>query len=220
LYFINNHHLIDSCAYPAAVGFCGTTSSSGKLSNIVNFFSPIKITKSVLSQGNLARKVDIRIREGMSHQLREMAIKLLSLDRRIDSYFDITNHYQSYYFKSDSNRIVLENLFVENMNKCDYVLCLRGTGNYSGRFYMALNAGRIPVVVDTDIVIPFEDHLHIVKIPVDSIKKIGDFILEHFEKTTEQELREMKIKNRAVYNQLLVPEKFLPNFLNGVVKST
>jgi hypothetical protein len=62
--------------------------------------------------------------------------------------------------------------------------------------------------------------VYIVKIPVDSIKKIGDFILEHFEKTTEQELREMKIKNRAVYNQLLVPEKFLPNFLNGVVKST
>jgi hypothetical protein len=201
-----------------AIGFCGTTSSLGKLSNISKILLPTPITKSVLAQGKLARQVDIKLREGMSLQLREKAIKILSSDKRLASYFDISDPRQSYYFKNESNRMMLENLFVENMNKCDYSLCVRGTGNYSGRFYMALNAGRIPVVFDTDIVIPWEDKLHLIKVSVNSLEKIGDLILEHFEQTTEQELRIMKLENRAAYHQFLAPEKFLTNFLESVVK--
>jgi hypothetical protein len=200
-----------------AIGFCGTTASIGKLSNIGKTLLPISITKSVLAQGKLARKTDIRLREGMSLQLREKAMKILSSDKHIASYFDISDPLQSYYLKNESNRIKLENLFIENMNKCDYSLCVRGTGNYSGRFYMALNAGRIPVVFDTDIVIPWEDKLHLIKVPVNSLEKIGDIILEHFEQTTEQELAMMKLENRAAYHQYLAPEKFLTNFLHNTL---
>ncbi|WP_019509284.1 hypothetical protein [Pleurocapsa sp. PCC 7319] len=199
-----------------AVGFCGTISSIGKLSSLGKIFLPNKISKLVLSQGKIARQIDIRLREGMSLQLRDTAIALLSSDSRIDSHFNISDPHKSYYFEDDSNRIFLENLFVDNMNKCDYTLCIRGTGNYSGRLYMTLNAGRIPVIIDTDVVIPYEEKLHILKVPVNSLEKIGDLILEHFEQTTEQELLEMKMGNRAAYNQFLAPEKFLPNFLQTV----
>jgi hypothetical protein len=201
------------------VGFCGTTTSIGKLSNLSKDLLPTFITKSVLAQGKLARKTDIRIREGMSLQLREKAIKILSLDKRIDNYFDISDPRQSYYFNNESNRLMLEKLFIENMNKCDYSLCVRGTGNYSGRFYMALNAGRIPIVFDTDVVIPWEDKLHLIKVPVDSLEKIGDIILEHFEQTTAQELEMMKLENRAAYHQFLAPEKFLINFFQNVAQN-
>jgi hypothetical protein len=202
-----------------AIGFCGTTSSLGKLSNISKTLLPTFISKLVLAQGKLACQVDIKLREGMSLQLREKAIKILALDKRIASYFDISDPCQSYYFKNEANRIMLENLFVENMNKCDYSLCVRGTGNYSGRFYMALNAGRIPVVFDTDIVIPWEDKLHLIKVPVNSLEKVGDLILEHFEQTTAQELKIMKLENRATYHQFLAPEKFLTNLLQNVVQN-
>ena len=189
----------------------------GRLSNITKDILPAKVTKLVLSRGSLARKTDPRITEGMSLQLREIALEFLSGDRRIDSYFKITNNHQTYYAKDDSNKILLEKSFVDNTSQCDYVVCVRGSGNYSGRFYMALNAGRIPVVIDTDIVIPFEEHLNIVKVPMDSVDNIGDFILEHFSNTTEEEFKEMRLQNRRVYNQLLAPEKFLVNFLNNAV---
>ncbi|HEY9770741.1 MAG TPA: hypothetical protein V6C71_20005 [Coleofasciculaceae cyanobacterium] len=202
-----------------AVSFCGTTSSIGKLSQIGKVLLPIQTAKLVLSSGKISRKIDIRLREGMSLKLRETAIKLLTIDRRINSYFDVTNPQQSYYNKDESNRIKLENLFVDNISKCDYVLCVRGTGNYSGRFYMALNAGRIPVVIDTDIVILFENKLHLVKVSVKSIEKIGDYILEHFETTSEAELEIMKQENRNVYHQYIAPDKFLPNFLRNVSES-
>lgn len=200
-----------------AVGFCGTTSSIGKLSNLGKLLIPTSIAKSVLAQGKLARKTDIRLREGMSLKLREIAIAFLSGDRRLDSYFEVTNNYRSYYCKDTQNRILLENLFIKNTSKCDYILCVRGTGNYSGRFYMALNAGRIPVVIDTDVVIPYEERLHLVKVPINSLDRIGDIILEHFEKTTESELKEMKIQNREVFNQFLTPEKFFPNFIQNII---
>ncbi|BAZ46271.1 hypothetical protein NIES4102_33010 [Chondrocystis sp. NIES-4102] len=199
-----------------AIGFCGTTSSIGKLSNISKTLLPSSIAKSVLAQGKVARQVDIRIREGMSLQLREIAIKILAADRRIDSYFDISDPRQSYYLNNESNRLELENLFISNISKCDYSLCVRGTGNYSGRFYMALNGGRIPVILDTDVVIPWEDKLHIIKIPLHSLEKIGDIILEHFEQTSEEELKTMKLENRAAYHRFIAPEKFLINFLNNL----
>lgn len=199
------------------VGFCGTTASIGKLSNIIKKISPASVTRLILSRGILAQKTDPRVVEGMSLQLREMALEFVSRDRRIDSDFNITNNNQTYYAKDDSNKILLEKSFIDNTSKCDYVVCVRGSGNYSGRFYMALNAGRIPVVVDTDLVIPFEEHLNIVKVPVKSVKNIGDFIWEHFSNTTNEEFKKMKLQNRRVYNQLLAPEKFFVDFLNNTV---
>lgn len=201
-----------------AVGFCGTTASIGKLSNMTKFYTPNIVAKHLLSQGEIASKLDIRMREGMSLKLRETAIKLVASDERLDSNFELTNHYQSYYCQDEDNRLALEDLFVRNTKSSDYVLCVRGTGNYSGRFYMALNAGRIPVILDTDTVIPFEEKLNIVKVPVRSLNRLGDIILEHFENTSEEEFKRLKAQNRQVYNQFLAPEQFFPHFISTVIK--
>lgn len=200
-----------------AVGFCGTTSSAGKLSNLVKFSIPTSLAQSALCKGKITRHIDIRVKEGISLKLREKAIALLAGDLRLDTYFDITNQYKTYYCQDKQNRLLLEKLFIENTSKCDYVLCIRGTGNYSGRLYMALSAGRIPVVLDTDVVIPYEERLHIVKIPIHSLHKISDIILEHFENVTDTELKHMKLQNREIYNQLLAPEKFLKHFVSNIV---
>lgn len=47
--------------------------------------------------------------------------------------------------------------FVRNLLDSDYVLAVRGGGNFSVRLYEALSCGRIPVFVDTDSVLPWED---------------------------------------------------------------
>lgn len=202
------------------IGFCGTTSSRGKLANLSKFIVPDAVTRLVLSQGKLSRRLDPRIIEGMSLQLRETAMKILAIDSRLEVCFDVTNNRQSYYVRNESNKIALENLFINNTDKSDYVLCVRGGGNFSGRFYMALNAGRIPVVIDTDGVIPYEEQLHLIKVPVNSLNKLPEVIAEHFATTTEQELQEMKQENRLIYHQLLSPEKFLPKYIRQCCKQT
>lgn len=215
---LDNLTIIDKGSQPK-IGFCGTTSSIGKGSQMAKHTVPKTVAKLVLAEGKLCRHLDIRLLDGMSLKLRTTAIALLSKDKRIESHFDINSPSKSYYYKNISNKIELEKLFVNNISQCDYTLCVRGTGNYSGRFYMALNAGRIPVVVDTDVVIPFEDKLNLVKVPVKSIEKIADYIVEHFEKTSESDFKAMKQENRQVFYQFIMPEKFFPNLLRNITEN-
>lgn len=59
--------------------------------------------------------------------------------------------------------------FYENIFNNPYTFCLRGTGNFSVRFYETLAMGRIPILVDTDCKLPFEDvinwknHIFVIK---------------------------------------------------------
>jgi hypothetical protein len=47
--------------------------------------------------------------------------------------------------------------FQNNMRENQFIVCNRGAGNFSMRFYQTLGAGRIPVLVDTNIRLPFDD---------------------------------------------------------------
>lgn len=44
--------------------------------------------------------------------------------------------------------------FVQNMTNNDYNVCMRGGGNFSYRLYETMSAGRIPILVDTDCILP------------------------------------------------------------------
>ncbi len=47
--------------------------------------------------------------------------------------------------------------YVNRLAGSDYVLCVRGLGNYSLRLYECLCVGRIPIIVNTDMVFPLEE---------------------------------------------------------------
>jgi len=49
--------------------------------------------------------------------------------------------------------------FNRNLEDNPFVIAQRGRGNFSIRFYQALSAGRIPVLVDTDLAFPFADQI-------------------------------------------------------------
>ena len=50
-----------------------------------------------------------------------------------------------------------EEEYYGNMNDNLFNLCIRGWGNYSYRFCQAICMGRIPVLIDTDCCLPFEE---------------------------------------------------------------
>ena len=47
--------------------------------------------------------------------------------------------------------------FWHNLRENQFALAPRGAGNFSMRFYQALSVGRIPVLVDTNVALPFDD---------------------------------------------------------------
>lgn len=50
--------------------------------------------------------------------------------------------------------------YYDNMIRSDYIVCVRGGGNFSVRLYETLAMGRIPVFVNTDCLLPLVDHIN------------------------------------------------------------
>jgi hypothetical protein len=70
--------------------------------------------------------------------------------------------------------------YVEHLLASDYVLCVRGAGNFSHRLYETLAVGRIPVILDTNLVLPLADEIDWrtlgVWVPLRELDSIGDRI--------------------------------------------
>lgn len=194
------------------VGFCGSTASAGNWFKVGRNL-PFKLSRALLAHSICARSLDSRLKKGMSHCLREMSMQLLEKESRIDCRFEIISPLVEYYSTAPANQRKQEDLFTQVMDQCDYALCVRGVGNYSSRFYMALNSGRIPLVVDTDHVFPCEGRIHMVRVPVNQLENIGNYVLNHFESLTDAELMEMKQENRAIYNQMMAPDRYIPRIM-------
>lgn len=50
--------------------------------------------------------------------------------------------------------------FWENIGANHFTICCRGAANFSIRFFQVLSAGRIPILIDTDISFPWPDYIN------------------------------------------------------------
>lgn len=104
--------------------------------------------------------------------------------------------------EADKIKTTLE--FYNNMERNLYTFCLRGSGNFSVRFYETLMMGRIPLLIDTDVRLPLENVIawenHCIKASENNfIEKLLEFHSNH----TNEELIEIQKSNRILAKQLL-----------------
>lgn len=90
-----------------------------------------------------------------SHPDREACILALAKDPRIECNLIL----RGTFWGGKPNDPELFTAFVKNMEASEFNLCVRGRGNFSMRFYQTLSAGRIPVLLDTDMPLPFADQI-------------------------------------------------------------
>jgi hypothetical protein len=109
--------------------------------------------------------------------------------------------------KEEKKQTTLE--FFENMASNPYVFCLRGSGNFSVRFYETLAMGRIPFVIDTDIrlplpsIIPWEKHCVIA-----SENNFIDELIHFHGAINENDFKKMQVNNRNLWLQFLNREAY------------
>ncbi len=138
----------------AAVGFCGNATDD-PLHTI--YFTGRNLLEKV--------KYGLRLSYANPHPvvpaayLRAKVLGEIAGSSRVKTDFIMHQQYWAG-VKSGSERSNPENPawieYVNNMDNCDYIVTVRGTGNWSKRFYEALNWGRIPVFIDTDCVLPYD----------------------------------------------------------------
>jgi hypothetical protein len=106
--------------------------------------------------------------------------------------------------------------FVDNLAASDYILCVRGNGNFSYRLYEALSCGRIPVFIDTDCVLPYDFAIdwkrYCVWVDHTEVSRIGDKILEFHRQLSPQDFRDLQVNCRRFWEEWLSPEGFFQNF--------
>lgn len=141
--------------------------------------------------------------------LRGLAVRILKQDTRVHMEFIRRNG-----FKGGCDEITRREYFL-NMLESDYALVTRGAGNFSYRLYEVMSCGRIPVIIDTDCVFPF-DHIidwkkYCVWVDSAEVDRIADKVSEFHENISSKEFEEMQLSIRRLYEEWISPVGFFKN---------
>ena len=101
--------------------------------------------------------------------------------------------------------VQLRKEFYNNIDNTDYTLCVRGTGNFSARFYETLALGRIPIFINTDCILPFDDIIdwkkHVIWIEQNEIADINSIILEFHNSLNLDSFTCIQNNNRQIWEE-------------------
>jgi len=137
--------------------------------------------------------------------IRSRAIKSLAQSQVIVT--DIVVRDKFFGFQPEKDRPQLRNEYVDHLMRNDYILCPRGAGNFSIRLYETMAAGRIPILIDTDLVMPFPEQIPwpeiAVWVPISDIDNIDEHVIRFHERLGSAGHREIQSRIRRLFNAYL-----------------
>ena len=117
---------------------------------------------------------------------------------------------------SDEARTRMRREFVDNMLNSEYAVCIRGNGNFSIRFYEALAAGRIPLHISTDDVLPYDFSVdwtkHIISVAADDIDSAPQLVFDHHFVSSHEDRVIRAKKNNELWRARMTSRGFLDHF--------
>jgi hypothetical protein len=147
-----------------------------------------------------------------SHPSRLQYINKLKMHPGIKKNFILKNEYWG--GNPHNPNIVAE--FIKNVRDSYFTLSTRGTGNWSSRFYQVLYLGRIPVFINTDMVLPFEDKINWRDIIVycDSPNELNDKIIQFW---NTKDIQHAQNVCKDVFNNYLSVEGWCRTITNDIL---
>lgn len=187
------------------VSFCGFAELSSPLTWAKYIFtnSSLDIGAVLLNNPNVrAHKRGI--------YFRRKAMALLKKNAHIETQFILRSSFFGQAAKEDSPHFRQE--YLDNMRDSDFALAPRGDGNYSRRFFRALSMGVIPILIDTDMVLPMERQIDydkfIVRVPHAELHTLPSRVVELYDSLTDQEFMDMQLRAREMFNTYLRQDAF------------
>lgn len=108
-------------------------------------------------------------------------------------------------------KLLTKKQFHENLLNNQFILCVRGAGNFSYRFYESLSFARIPILIDTDVQLPFENCIdwsrHIIKIKEEEMSVLPSLI---------KECNIDPSSNRSLWEKYFSPSGYSLNFVKDL----
>jgi len=139
-------------------------------------------------------------------RLRGDAVRALTASPEIDCHFVLRRRFGGYAGPGERGE------YARNMLACDYALVARGRGNFSFRLYEAMSAGAIPVYIDTDGRLPFDDVIPyrelFIWVPADDVSSISDRVTRFHAAHDADSLCAHRRRIRDTYEKYLEPLAF------------
>jgi hypothetical protein len=197
----------------AVIGFCGQANDS-----------PLNAAREILNTGLRNLKNMIGGSENESQKLlstsflRASVLKKLQKSEEVETNFIVRKKYRAgVTHNKDSHETTLE--FYENLRDSDYVVCVRGAGNFSVRFYEALAMGRIPVFVNTDSALPFHDEMdwkrHVVWVDYKDRNQVAQKVKAFHEVLSKKDFIDLQLANRVIWTEKMTLGGFFRTFLHN-----
>lgn len=197
------------------VGFCGHASKSwnkrGK-----------ELLKCVLENGRRALQNPIRKDwEPLFASAYERASLLSKLEthNHIECNFIYRKRYRAG-AQSEEHRRKTTLEYFDNLIGSDYVLCVRGGGNFSVRLYESLMMGKIPLFVNTDCLLPFPDVIpwkkQMVWVDWKDRHRIGEILVDFHQKISDADFENLQKENRKIWKETLSVQGMLEIIKNDL----
>jgi hypothetical protein len=173
------------------IGFCGYAGS------------PLQsILLRIVGASQKADGLDLRLR----------VLRALKSDKGLKTDFIVRHRYfQGTGANSDGIEQARQE-YLSNLFNCPYNVAMRGKGNHSVRHYEILAAGRIPVFVNTDCILPLEATIawrkHMVWVEAGELDAAGQAIRSFHDALTPEGFVELQNKNRELSERWLQPLPF------------
>jgi len=106
--------------------------------------------------------------------------------------------------------------YVDSFEKHAFILSPRGAGNFSMRHYESMNFGRIPVVINTDMILPFssvidwQETIVFEKGPKRCIKKMKQIL-------SSGSLVDYQLKSKKIYDEYLSYDNFFKKVIELIL---
>ncbi len=141
--------------------------------------------------------------------LRGLACRKLLQVKKIDTRFIIRD---GFWAQGIQDKMKARHEYANNMINSLYAIVVRGAGNFSYRLYEVLSCGRIPVFINTDCALPFDDKINwknrVVWVEEKKVNTIAELILNFHQSKTEDEILALQKQNRELYLNHLSPQGF------------
>ena len=144
---------------------------------------------------------------------RRKAISILKKARTLDTNFIIRSSYSGHTKTIAMSPEVARKEYTDTMRNSDFVLAPKGDGNFSIRFYEALSLGRIPLLIDTDCVLPLEDEIDysrfVLKVDYRKMNELGKIVSDFYDSLTNEQFAGMQKAARDAFEKYLKIDVFL-----------
>jgi spore maturation protein CgeB len=144
--------------------------------------------------------------------VRGKAVRRLQHDKNVKYNFIIR---QGFWAEGMTDKKAARKQYAENMLQSPYALVARGAGNFSYRLYEVMSCGRIPLFINTDCVLPYENLIDWKKSCVwleeKEVEQISSKLIRFHHSISEQEFEARQINNRKIYEEWISPVGFFRN---------